>query len=187
MKKQDPLMPVFGEFVAWSSMTADAWSKLGPTGRVARSAELAQSTPTSKLSSLPRPGLGLQAKFAAVSVAGTPREWAELMSSLYQARGIPSAARDELRRHLEWLSQNPTISSDFERVGFKGGSLVGVLTEAWYAKPRNRPAAVVALFLRNLTEADSQAFQTGTAFGAFALRLLSDSGFDKRVRSALAL
>jgi hypothetical protein len=186
MREQDPVMPVFGEFVAWSSMSVGAWSQLGPPGRAARAAQLARSTPTSKLSSLPRPSPGVQSKFAALSVAGTPREWAELMSSLFQARGIPSAARDVLRRHLEWLSQNPAISSDFDRVGFKGGSLAGVLTEAWYAKPRGRPAAVVALFLHALTDADSQAFQTSTAFGAFALRVMSDSKFAKRVRSALS-
>lgn len=89
---------------------------------------------------------------ASASPAGTPREWAALLDRVVRGRGVSPAAAAVARRHLEWPLELGENSRRYERLGTKGGSLPGIITEATYLMEHGRSPVSVALFLRNLPD-----------------------------------
>ena len=83
---------------------------------------------------------------------GTARDYSRLMAQLIQDEiGSPETSR-LIRSHLEWpINEFPVNRSRYNTVGYKNGTLPGVLTTLYYAEPfwGDRPI-VVALFYRNL-------------------------------------
>lgn len=83
---------------------------------------------------------------------GTARDYSRLMAQLIQNQiGTPETSR-LIRSHLEWpINEFPVNRARYNTIGYKNGTLPGVLTTLYYAEPfwSDRPI-VVALFYRNL-------------------------------------
>ncbi|MDO9407320.1 serine hydrolase [Patulibacter sp.] len=145
---QDPAMPLLGEFAAWG--TDPGWIRRTPADRARRAIALARTTDGTAVRAT-LPGADAQYGLAAVSEAGTPAEWARLLS------GIGRCGAPALVTALDWpRRQAPGTAAAYDRYLAKGGTLLGVVTEADYVKPAGRPGTAAALFLRDLP-ADVQA------------------------------
>lgn len=140
MRRQDPIYPLLGEYAAWSR--DDQWAQRTPPERAERAIALARQLTGADVEA---PDAAAQQSLAAVSVAGTPREWATLMQRI-GTRGDPL-----LRRLLDWpRRQSAQTRKTFDAYLTKGGSFAGVITEVSYIRPRDSEGAAVALFLRDL-------------------------------------
>lgn len=186
MKSQGPLMPIFGEFIAWSTEDVDEWSKFEADARARRAEELAEKTPPSALEDLKLPTVSAQFEFAKTGTAGVPREWASLMSSLHEG-SLPVEAIDVTRRHLEWpLQAFPSNRQKFESFGAKGGSLPGVLTEAMYIEPKGSKAWSVAMFMRDVPAKDWRPLVQSFVHQRFILGLIEDDELRDEAKQALS-
>ena len=148
MRRQDPLGISFGEYLAWTATSPARWARRSPGARAAAATAIARATPAPDAAGRRLPSIARQRRFAASSTAGTPREWARLMRDLDAGKGLSPAAHAIVRRHLEWpLVAFPELGSQLERLGEKGGSLPGVLTDALYVRaPGGAPAAATLFF-----------------------------------------
>ena len=177
MRRQDPLMPILGEYAAWSTQTPDAWRALGPATRAERGAALALSTTKQDSASLAGPSIDDQRRFARSSPSGSPREWAELIRRLHAGTsGIRGASI--VQRHLAWPLEAFTSNRErFDRFGAKGGRLAGVMTDVAYIRPKVQRPIAAALFLRDLPSEIEE--QLGESFvqQRFLVRLAEDATF----------
>ncbi len=82
---------------------------------------------------------------------GTPREYAALMAQIAQ-NGLSNPESSFLaRRYLEWPMLFPDNQERFSNLGYKNGSLPGILTTAYYAYPIGEVTpTIVILFFRDL-------------------------------------
>ncbi|MEM7111819.1 MAG: serine hydrolase [Chloroflexota bacterium] len=89
---------------------------------------------------------------------GTAREYAALMGRFAQ-NGLGSGGSSfRARLLLEWPMQFGNNQLVFDNLGYKNGSLPGILTTAYYAYPKDSTVPVViTLFFRNL---DNQTYRT---------------------------
>lgn len=150
MDDQEPLGSSFGEYVAWATYSVDDWLGRSPVERRAEAGRLAGATSAAEASRLIPPSVEVQRALAGASTAGTPSDWANLMSRLAAGEDIRPAAAEVIRRHLEWpLVAFPENRERFARFGLKGGSLAGVHTHAAYLQPRSGPTVAVALFFHD--------------------------------------
>jgi beta-lactamase class A len=99
-----------------------------------------------------RPTLEAQQLFSAVlNSRGTARAYADLMARIATNQLGPWEQNVRIRRYLEWPTQFPINQEKLAWIGYKGGSLPGVLTVAYYAQPWDRAQpVVVALFFHDL-------------------------------------
>jgi hypothetical protein len=82
---------------------------------------------------------------------GSPREYASLMSKILQNQLSSDYVNIIVRRALEWPTSFEANQEHFDIVGYKNGSLPGVLTSAYYARRRVDGANLVAvLFFHDL-------------------------------------
>lgn len=85
---------------------------------------------------------------------GTAGDYARIMADVVTGEFISLEVSEIMCSHLEWPMQEPANRERFYAFGAKGGSLPGVLTEAWYLMPRFGGFAgktrVVALFVRGM-------------------------------------
>jgi D-alanyl-D-alanine carboxypeptidase len=101
-----------------------------------------------------QPSIDVQRYFAEqLAPQGTAGRYAALMHRLAQ-NGLSNADSSFLaRRILEWPNVFPANQETFSNVGYKNGSLPGVLTTAYYAYRWGDDAPViVVLFYRNLRQ-----------------------------------
>jgi D-alanyl-D-alanine carboxypeptidase len=101
-----------------------------------------------------RPSIDTQRFFAEhLAVQGSPRDYAGLMSRLAQ-NGLSNADSSfQARRYLEWPMRFPVNQESFSNLGYKNGSLPGVLTTVYYGYRLGDSAPVVlALFYRDLPQ-----------------------------------
>ena len=120
---------------------------------------------------------------AAVENRGTARSYARIMERVFQG-AIPGAAR--MKEALEWPMSRERVRAEFTVLGTKGGSLPGIVTSAYYAKPAKDGAArVLALFLQNVPPRVSLRLQKSYVHQDFERRLLSDDAFVEKVRARL--
>ena len=78
---------------------------------------------------------------------GTARGYAQLMEQVLRPPPAGSGWAKVMSELLEWpLEKGPTLRERFDRLGTKGGSLVGLLTSAWYAQTRAGDGRVLAIF-----------------------------------------
>lgn len=185
MVEQDPVLPILGEFAAWATVPLRMWRALTPARRSQRAEEIAASTNPTTIAHLflPHDISG----YVDASPAGTPRDWALLMSLLYDGRGLPDRANATIRRTLEWpLVAFPENRTKISRFGTKGGSLPGTITEASYLRPAGRPPVMIALFLRDLSSSDYASFRKTFVHQAFLAAIAGNRHFRDKVRRALA-
>ena len=89
--------------------------------------------------------------------------------------GSPATSR-LIRSHLEWpIVEFPINQSRYNTVGYKNGTLPGVLTTLYYAEPywSDRPI-VVALFYRNLPQSTYRRWRREFPHDALAHWLMSN-------------
>jgi beta-lactamase class A len=101
---------------------------------------LEDPTEAGRLQALPLPGLEAQVSWAETTTSGTAGDLAALHTSL--SAGDPPAARE----HLEW--QAPPAG--YAGMGFKGGSLPGVLTEAFTVRRDDGSTGVGVLLVEGM-------------------------------------
>ncbi len=102
-----------------------------------------------------QPSFSKEADFTEVfDTKGSALDYSRLMAQLIQDEiGTPATSR-LIRSHLEWpIVEFPSNQTRYNTVGYKNGTLPGVLTTLYYAEPywSDRPI-VVALFYRNLPQ-----------------------------------
>lgn len=99
-----------------------------------------------------RPSIQNQRLFsAALGAQGTARDYAHLMSLIAQNQLETSYINILVRRYLEWPMIFAVNQEQFWTMGYKGGSLPGILTGVYYGEPlAYRTPVVVALFVRDL-------------------------------------
>ena len=99
-----------------------------------------------------RPSVHTQQFFGQnLNAQGTAREYAQLMARFAQ-NGLSNADSSYLARtYLEWPMVFEDNQALFTNLGYKNGSLPGILTTVYYAYPRDGSGPiVVALFYQNL-------------------------------------
>jgi beta-lactamase class A len=187
MTHQEPGGPILGEFIAWSSLAERDWTSMSPADRALRADRFARETnPTAyQFGSLVTPQS--QRGYAAANPGGTPREWAALMARLATGDGLAPGALGVVRRSLEWpLVVFPNNRATYTRFGAKGGSLVGVITDATYRAQGDGPVFAAALFFRDVPADAERAFRMDFTHQAFVKRLALDAAFRATVREHLA-
>jgi D-alanyl-D-alanine carboxypeptidase len=101
-----------------------------------------------------RPAMETQRFFASrLAPQGTPRAYADLMALLAQ-NGLSSADSSyQARLLLEWPMRFPLNQAEFSNLGYKNGTLPGVLATVYYGYRRGESVPVVlALFYRDLPQ-----------------------------------
>jgi hypothetical protein len=185
--RQEPIAPVFGELLAWSTTPPGVWRAFPARTRARRAWETAAATTGAASARTVRlPPAAAQRELADASFGGTPREWARLLVNLcFGARDDPSART--VRRHLAWPhAAYPDATTRFALLGGKAGAIAGVRTEALCVEPRGRTALAAALFLRHVDPEDEERLARSFADQAFLVRLAEDPRFLARVRTTLA-
>ena len=181
MARQDPPAPLLGEYLAWTQRTPAAWAALTPAQRARQAFRLAAAgEPATSF-----PGVARQRRFVRSSVAGTPADWARLMARIGRGQGLSPAAAAVLRRHLEWQREFPKVAATFSRLGDKGGSLPGSVTEAAHVTAKGRPGIAVAVFLRELPPRIERSVPKSASTQRLILRLTADPAFLARARRSL--
>ncbi|MFZ1396363.1 MAG: serine hydrolase [Candidatus Promineifilaceae bacterium] len=106
---------------------------------------------------------------------GTPREYAALMAQIAQ-NGLSNPESSFLaRRYLEWPMIFPANQERFSNLGYKNGSLPGILNTAYYAYPIGEVTpTVVILFFRDLPGSTYRAWRNNLAHDEFARWLLDN-------------
>ncbi len=99
-----------------------------------------------------RPSLEAQQLFSEqLNAHGTAREYANLMAQIALNTLGPWEESVRIRRYMEWPTHFPDNQEQLAWLGYKGGSLPGVLTVVYYAQPWNTiQPVVVALFFHDL-------------------------------------
>lgn len=99
-----------------------------------------------------RPSLPVQRLFSEnLNPQGTSLQYASLMALIAQ-NGLSNGESSFLaRRYLEWPMQFPANQELFSNLGYKNGSMPGILTTVYYAYPIGETTpTVVVLFFRDL-------------------------------------
>lgn len=106
---------------------------------------------------------------------GTPREYADLMATFAQ-NGLSNPESSFIaRKYLEWPMVYPDNQTYFSNLGYKNGSLPGILTTVYYAYPiGNNAPIIVALFYENLPNRTYQQWRRNLPHDEFARWLLYD-------------
>ncbi len=108
-----------------------------------------------------------------LNAQGSAADYAALMARL-ALNGLSSGESSFMvRRHLEWPMRFYDNQELFSNLGYKGGSLPGILTTVYYAYPFGETTPlVVALFYRDLPGATYQSWRRTQAHDEFARWLL---------------
>ena len=134
-----------------------------------------------------RPNGRVQRLFTeSLNARGSAADYAALMARLAQ-NGLGSAESSFIaRRLLEWPLRFPVNLEVFSNVGYKGGSLPGVLTSAYYAYPLSDGVPVVAaLFFHDLPGDTYRAWRFNQAHDELARWLLYEPRAIPLLRAAL--
>lgn len=127
-------------------------------------------------SSVRRPAIETQRYFAGrLAPQGTAGGYATLMRRLAQ-NGLSNAESSyQARRILEWPNRFPANQALFTNVGYKNGSLPGILTTAYYAYRRDDGSlAIVVLFFRDLPQQTYRQWRSDLPHDELARWLLAD-------------
>lgn len=119
------------------------------------------------------PSLANQAFFVdQFETRGTAAGYASLMTRIATGQ----VGSDELRRQLEWpWAAFPENQARYERIGYKNGTMPGVLTTVYYSQPlwADTPV-VVALFYKNLPAGTYRQWRRTLPHDALAHWLMSN-------------
>jgi len=118
---------------------------------------------------------------------GTARDYARILAGVVTGTFLSPEISAVMRPHLE---RDLLGATDFESIGFKGGSLSGVLTEAAWLVPQEGDFAgrprIVVLFLRALPLFPWAALTRDTGQVVFAFGMARDRSFAQRAERVLA-
>lgn len=134
-----------------------------------------------------RPSFDTQYTFAqALNAQGSAREYAALMARLAQ-NGLSHPDSSYLARtYLEWPMIFPDNQVLFSNLGYKNGSLPGILTTVYYAYPRGEVTPIVlALFYRDLPDRTYREWRRSLPHDELARWLLSDPEAIPHLRAVL--
>jgi D-alanyl-D-alanine carboxypeptidase len=123
-----------------------------------------------------RPSLTTQHFFSDhLNTQGSARDYAGLMARIAQ-NGLSNGESSFLaRRYLEWPMHFPANQELFSNLGYKNGSLPGVLTTVYYAYPIGEVTpVVVALFFRDLPSETYRQWRQNLPHDELARWLLHD-------------
>jgi D-alanyl-D-alanine carboxypeptidase len=111
-----------------------------------------------------------------LNAQGSARDYANLMATIGQEQLGDPYTNFLARRYLEWpLNVYPVNQELFHMVGYKNGSLPGILTTVYYASPQGSGGlVVVALFYRQLPEATYREWRRSLTHDDLARWLLTD-------------
>lgn len=117
---------------------------------------------------------------------GTAQEYANLMARLAQ-NGLSNPESSFLaRKYLEWPMIYPANQLLFSNLGYKNGSLPGILTTAYYAYPLGETTPiVVTLFYRDLPQGTFRRWRYDLPHDELARWLLADPNAIPLLRAAL--
>jgi hypothetical protein len=134
-----------------------------------------------------RPTLEAQQRFSAdLNSHGTARAYANLLARIATNQLGPWEQNVRIRRYLEWPTQFPANQEKLAWIGYKGGSLPGVLTVAYYAQPWDRTQpVVVALFFHDLPLDTFRAWRQNLPHDELARWILRDAGAIPALRALL--
>ena len=106
---------------------------------------------------------------------GTPREYAALMALIAQ-NGLSNPESSFLaRRYLEWPMIYPANQERFSNLGYKNGSLPGILNTAYYSYPIGEVTpTVVILFFHDLPGSSYRTWRSSLPHDEFARWLLDN-------------
>lgn len=117
---------------------------------------------------------------------GTARDYARIMAGVVTGTFLSPEISAVMRPHLE---RDLLGSTDFESIGFKGGTFAGVLTEAAWFVPREGDFAgkprIVVLFQRRIPLLPWALLRRDNGQVIFAMRLARDRSFARMTRRAL--
>lgn len=104
-------------------------------------------------------------------------DYARLLSQIFQSQVGSPYINFLVRRSLEWPANIPSNQDSFSVIGYKGGSLPGILTTAYYAQRQSDGRqVVVVLFFRDLPRNSYQAWLRDNSHDKLARWLLSEEG-----------
>ena len=110
--------------------------------------------------------------------SGSAGDYARIMAGVVSETFISAEVSGVMRRHLEWPMQIPGNEETFQTFGTKGGSLPGIVTEAWYLVPKEGDFAseprVAVLFFNQLSEAAARGLAESFAQQTVILQLATD-------------
>ncbi len=110
-----------------------------------------------------------------LNAQGTAREYADLMARIAQNGLKNNESSFIARRNLEWVMRFPDNQALFSNLGYKNGSLPGILTTVYYAYPIGESSPiVVALFFRDLNGRTYQQWRSNLTYDELARWLLSE-------------
>jgi D-alanyl-D-alanine carboxypeptidase len=136
-----------------------------------------------------RPSWAAQSLFSEnLNAQGSARDYANLMAAIAQNEIGDPYVNFLIRRNLEWPLTAYSVNQElFFNVGYKNGSLPGILNTVYYASPRFGGGwVVVALFYRNLPEPVYQEWRRNLYHDDFARWLLTDPAAIPALRAALS-
>ena len=117
---------------------------------------------------------------------GTPREYASLMALIAQ-NGLSNSESSFLaRRYLEWPMIFPANQERFSNLGYKNGSLPGILNTAYYAYPIGEVTpTIVILFFQDLPGSSYRPWRNSLPHDEFARWLLDNPAGLALLKTAL--
>lgn len=134
-----------------------------------------------------RPSVNTQRFFSHhLNAHGTANEYAALMARLAQ-NGLSNGESSFLaRRYLEWPMVFPDNQAIFSNLGYKNGSLPGILTTVYYAYPLGETTpTVVVLFFRDLPQRTYRQWRFSLPHDELARWLLADPQAIPALRAVL--
>lgn len=123
-----------------------------------------------------RPSVNTQRFFSHnLNAHGTANEYAALMARLAQ-NGLSNGDSSFLsRRYLEWPMVFPDNQELFSNLGYKNGSLPGILNTVYYAYPQGETTpVVVVIFYKELPQRTYRQWRYGLPYDELARWLLAD-------------
>jgi D-alanyl-D-alanine carboxypeptidase len=121
-----------------------------------------------------------------LNAKGSPRDYARLLSQILSNEIATPYVNLIVRRALEWPIEIPENQDQFSIIGYKGGSLPGILTTAYYGQRQiDGRRIVVVLFFRDLPRNTYQAWLADHSHDELARWLLSDEDAIEYLRQLL--
>lgn len=131
------------------------------------------------------PGPARQTVWAESTAPVAPDTLAALLSATVSDRYVSPQVSAIARRHLEWQTREHSLNDHVSRLGAKGGSLPGLLSEAAYTVASDGEVRVTVLSLRAIPHRIWASGTPSHAVQQFALRLSDDPAYLQKVRTAL--
>ena len=109
-----------------------------------------------------------------LNAMGSPRDYGRLLSQIFNNEIGEPYVNLIVRRALEWPIEIPENQGQFSIIGYKGGSLPGILTTAYYGQRKiDGRRVVVVLFFRALPRNTYQTWLADNSHDKLARWLLS--------------